>query len=249
MYSIEIHEGLQQIFTIFYGLGMWDIEKRRFFYQSGLKLFHFIYYLLFFLSIAVGACITNNNDELIMLTVASIIAAVHMFRLAYIIWRQNKIISLIHQLSAHSTNDRQEFIKVNNKLENVVKIAKAFLFLCCSGVPLISIHPILSDNKLLIVNIAFPLDWKNSSIKFWITHAYIVLGSIYGVLCYLLSIIVWYLMINSAVKYEMLGNQFGIMGFSKKTSATSQKVAKITKEQLFVEDLDAALKSHQKIIV
>lgn len=240
MYNIELPKTITQICAVFYGLGLWSIRDGTTFRENRQKIFQFTYFVSFLISIVVGAIVSNDKDELIFLTVLSIGVSVHALRLFYIIWRKNEILSLIGQCSNYSINKQKDFIRVNKKIILFFKFVNFFIFMLIIAFFLISIFPIFSSGKLLIVNIAFPLDRKHSQIEFWITHVYVVIGCTYCILCTLLSIIIWYLMINCAIKYEILETEF------RKIGVQNLKTTKITGEQLFLKDLKIAIKSHQE---
>lgn len=234
---------MNQIINVFYGLGLWTVKET--ICGAGRKLFQFIYYISFVTSLAVGAVLSNDLDEFVFLAAIAILTTVHIFRLFSIIWKKDDILKLIHQTGTHSTNENDEFVQVNQRLNKFVKFVTYFVSICIVEAGLVLISPIFSTEKTLI-NIAFPL--KNSRTAFWMTHTHIVIGCTYSVLCFLLSIIVCYLLMNCAIEYEILGNRLKNMGvIGKRKDRTTQKLEVGDEQQLFLKDLTAAIESYKKM--
>jgi len=189
-----------------------------------------------------GACISTDKDEYIFLTVAAMINGVIVFKMANIIWKKNEILSFIQELcNHHSINDLEKFIEFNSKLKRFMIFAKSFIWLCVVGVSFALFVPVISAEKKLVFNIALPSDWKNNEIVFWMAHIYIIVGCTYSSLSLLLSIVIWYIMINSAIKYEVLENQLRNMGVKK------QNNTEIEIQAFLLQDLIAAIRTHLKI--
>lgn len=239
MSRIGIHDTIKQIIATFYRLRFWDIRNRTSFRETGLQLFHFIYFASFVALMAIGACINIDKDEYIFLTVAAMINGVVVFKMAYIIWKKNEILSFIHELCNHrSINDIEKFIEFNSKLKKFMIFAKSFIWLCVIGVSFALFVPVISAEKKLVFNIGLPTDWKNNEIVFWVAHIYIIVGCIYSSLSLLLSIVIWYVMMNSAIKYEMLEDQL------RKSGVQKENITEVEKQKFLLEDLIAAIRIH-----
>lgn len=244
MYHVEIPKIINQIIAVFYELRLWNKEASTTFWERGMAFFHFIFYLSFVISFAVEAFI--HNADIIFLTVAFLISGLHMIRLCYIISKMKKILSLINQLGTHCTNDLEKSIKVKNKLETFIKFTKCFMSACCFEGVLLSIFPIVSKKKILM-DLGFL--WETNRIGFWLTNFYNFLGVSYSVLIFFLAIIIWYLMMNGAISYEILGNQLRNMGLNRGSvmPIREEKISRTEQEKLFLQDLVNAVKTHQTI--
>lgn len=247
MFNIQVPSTITHTLAVFYGLGFWDSNNKSVFFSNALKLFHFTYYVSFGTSIAVGALISNNPDDFTFLSALFIIVVVHFVRMLYLFGKRTEIIDLIYRIGTHSTNERSELTQVKRKLEIFTKFAKTFYSACYVNVFLALISPIFSSEELLI-NIAFP--WKSLRAVFWISHAFIVLGCVLSLTVYILTLIVWYLMLNAAIKYELLGTQMRNMGvvYTADTSNVKLKLSTKAKQNLFLSDLIKVIKAHRKII-
>lgn len=238
MFNIEIHNTINQIIATFYRLSFWDIKNATTFRETGQQLFHFIYFTSFVVMMAAGACKSVDKDEFIFLTVAAMINGVIVFKMAYIICRKNEILSFIHKLCNHrSIIDLEKFIELNIKLKKFMVFAKSFIWLCVTGVTFALFVPIISTEKKLVFNIALPSDWKNNEIVFWIAHLYIIVGCTYSSLSLLLSVVIWYLMINSAIKYELLETQLRNIGVQE------QNTTEVNRKKLLLQELIAAIRT------
>lgn len=243
MYTIEIPHIINQIYAVFYGLGMWDIKDRITIYEILQKLFHVIYYLSFLTSTAIGAIITDDLDDFVFSTAIAIIATVQLCRLFVIIWKKDEILMLVNQSGLHFTEELGEFIQVNKKLKKFERFVKYVILALLVEAFLMLIFPIFFRGKLLISSAFY---WQNSQISFWIIHIHTVLGCTHSIVCILLSVIVCYLMINCAIKYEMLGNRLKNMG----ADTNDPKVSKTEHQQLlFLKDLIDLIEAHQNIIL
>lgn len=249
MYNIQLPSTINRIIAIFYGLGLWHVKDKTDFCSTTLKMFHFSYFLSFFASIAVKALITNDSDEFVFFAALSIIVAVHVIRMFYIISKKPEIIKLIHQIGTHSTTDIEDAIHFDKKIKNFMKFGKTFMFGCIVEVSLFIIVPALL-NDATIINIAFP--FGNLRSIFWIKQTFLLIGGGYSVLCVFLSIIIWFLMVNAAIKYDLLGNQLQNLGVMRKVDQTveieqKQFTSNRTKQDIFMADLIVIIQSHQKV--
>lgn len=247
MYRTEIPKVINQILAVFYKIGIWDVPERTKFSRIGLKLFHFIYYITFVISIIMGAFLTTDSDEFVFLSGVSFGVCLHIVRMFYIISRKEKILNFIQAIGLHTTNEVVEFVEINRKLKKLTKFATYFVSGCIVDLIFLTIFPVLSGKKM-IVNIAFPqsFPWENGPSTYWIKHLFIVIGCIYPIILILLTIIVMYLMLNYAIKYEMLGNQLKVLGVKNTSSKKTEKM-KVCKEELFVKCLIDAIQNHREI--
>lgn len=244
MYKIEILDTIKKIIAIFYRLGFWDIENT--YLESKLQLFHFIYFVSVLLTIVVGAFTTDDKDDSIFLAVISIIFLVHAFRLSYIILNKNEILSLIYQTSSQQTNDYNEFIEITNKLKYFSKFSSSLVLMCTIGLGFIAVLPFISSTNVLVFNYGLPSYLKNSKIIFCITHVYVVLGFVYALILCLVTVIVWYIMINCAIKYEILGNNLKKIG-SIETRTARLKVTEAEQQKWIMQRVIEAIDTHRKI--
>lgn len=245
MYTTSVPSTVNRIIVVFYALKLWNIDEKATFYETGVKLFHFVFYVSFVSSFVVRICLTDNGDEFVVFTVLFIIAGVHIFRLDYIISKKRETLKLIFELGIHSTNNVEKFHKVEHTLANCMNFVKCFISVCLIVPLLFFTFPLIFNGKMLI-NFAFPLDGKSNWISFWIKNLFLVVGCLYAILCFLISVIIWYLMVNCAIKYDLLGDQLRNMGVVVETK-TLKILKKATQPNSFMKSFIEAIQTHQKV--
>ncbi len=211
--------------------------------------------LSFLTSVLFGAYLSNDNEESLFLLAVAIGNFVEAFRSFKLISGKRSILAFLHDLCSHSTSDNEEFVKINKKLKNFLNLMLGFVLVGVWAVSCAAIVPLVSNEKILVFSIAFPLDWKNDSFSFWIAYLYVIGGFFYGFVSFIFVIIIWYLMINCTIKYEILGNQLRRAGLRKDDEKsdvqpvlkTKAKTSKGDRQQLYHKDLIEAIESHRNI--
>ncbi len=245
MYNTDIPDIIIRITESFYWLRVWSRNERTACFGTAIKVFHFAFFLSFLTSVIGGAFLSSDTHEFIFLADLTILLVVHAVRMFYIIWKKNDILTLIHQIGSHYANEFGELVSFTKKLKMFDKFAKTFVLICIIEVLFALIFPVVSSQKILL-NIAFP--WKTGATTFWITHSFIAIGCAYSILWFLLSVIIWYLMINLSSKYQLLGNQLRNMGVIKtKQIIDGSTQSETLQEELFLKTLVEAVRTHQKI--
>ncbi len=250
MYNIDLPNTISHIITTFCTLGLWSNKERSVFRANALKVFHFSYYLSFFASIAIKAIITTDSDEFVFHVALSIIVAVHVFRMAYIIVKQPETVELINRLGTHSTNNMEEFWQIENKVKKFIKLSQVFIVACSVEVSMFIILPAIF-NEVTLIRIAFP--FGNMRKVFWIKQTFLLIGGVYSVFCICFSVLIWYVMVNLAIKYNILGNKLrdlGIICIADSTvDSTVQRIiiSKRMQQKTFMTGLVEAIKTHRQI--
>ncbi len=108
------------------------------------------------------------------------------------------------------------------------------------------LYPITND-KHLIYNIAFPLDYANSKFAFWLADAFLGGGIVCATICDILSKLVWYLMFSISCEYKILGNQLRHLGTPIRTGSSHLKVSLAAQQEQFSKDLVVAIQTYDKI--
>lgn len=252
MYKTELPRTIEQIIVSFYGLGLWSMENEPIGWKSiGPKVFHFTYYMSCVTSIAVKAFTSDDPGDAVFLTSLAILATVHLFRLLNIMIKKSETITLIDQLGTHSANDSEEYRRVDVKIKRFLKYGSGFIASCLCEVLMVIIFPILSNGKA-IINVAFP--WSSSSrIVFWTQQVFVLFGALYSVVCVCTAVIVWYLLLSCAVKYEILGTKLRNLGktlenTSKNGTTEEAKSSKLPKRHDFNSGLIEAIQFHRQIV-
>lgn len=241
MYYIDIPDTINRLIEAYCLFGFWNKGKATYL-KNGLQIFHFTYFVLLLISTSLGAWIADDKDDSILSMVISIQFTVHAFRMYCMIFNQKEIIVLIQEIGKQFTNDHNEFMQVSNKMKVTMQLVNSFIVMLVSAIVFIAAIPTFTSEKKLAFYIAIPLDWKNSETEYWLTHAYIVVGSTYAIVCGIFTLIIWYLMINCAIKYEMLGRQ--LRSVSLFETMEKSKVSKTYQQNVLVQHLIVVIRRH-----
>ncbi len=245
MYKIEIPKTIHQLMGFFYRLGMWS--EAHTFGEQCMKLFYLIFYVAFGLSVTFGAYVTDDKDVRVFSTVTILVAFVMGYWMWIILWRKNEFLLLVHQIGSHSTYDREEFIRINKKLNALMKFVRYFLLvIAVTDFFAVVVFPVTTE-KHLIINVAVPFVSKNSEIAYWMAFAILGGGFICTSFCTLLTNLIWYLMLSISFEYKIFGSQLRHMGKSTRTDSTHLKVSLGIQQKRFYEELILAIQSYDKI--
>lgn len=244
MYSHQVHGVINQIMELFYRLGLWHHGDEATVKETTTKLFYFIFYLLFPISLIAGAITSNNAGEPIFLLQAAVMFIVLAMKLFYIIWKKEQIIELLCQIDVFSFEDHIEYTLVSQKLKSFMKFVIVFFVNVCFGCGCaVVVVPFVGSEKKLFYNIAFPFDYKNNEIAFCLAFAFVFLEVIITMISILFSIIIWYLMFTASLMYNTLGIELKNIGAIR----TVQETENNGKQNTFFGDLIKLIESHQRI--
>lgn len=231
MYCVTVPRRIIHILTVFQYFGLWNVDKTC--WTTTVKLFLLFFYAAFPMSILVGAIGNNDVDESIYLTDAGITISVQVVRMFYIIYKKNEILSFIQQVGCSHIENRDEFNRVNVKVQRLMKFALGFILIMLIVFVLALVYYANADGRKLLFNIALPWDWKNSKIGYWTAYSYFTVEVMCSAVIVSLNIIIWYLMLNYSIKFELLGNQLMRLDTTTPNS--------------YLKNLLAAIKTHLNI--
>lgn len=251
MYKVQIHKVINSIFSSFFRLGLWHPGDEATIRETRIKLFYSIYNLLLPISLMAGSLSSDNRDESIFLIEGAIMATVFSVKLMYIILRKKKILELLNRVGVYSLENLEECTIVNDTLKNLMRFVRVFISLSYTAMTCSQlVIPFLGGEKKLFFNVGLPLDWKNNEIAFWIAFVFLVTEIFLTAVAILFSILMWYLMTNCAIRYEVLGHQIKNMGVIREVVATAnrRKITVVEKQNLFLQDLISHAESHKDIM-
>jgi len=245
MYSIKVHSKVNQITALFYIIGLWHRGDEPTVTETRIKCFYSFFYLLFPISLLGGAIKTDNKDDAIFLIETGIICIVLFVKFLYLIWKQKDILNLLHRIGDYSAADHKEFTSINDKLNIFMKIMNFFYLSALFFASLITFGvPIVSFERKLFFNIAFPFDWKNNETAYWAAVVFLFIEATLTAISLLFSILMWYLMINCSLKYKVLGNQLRNLGVIRTGNGV---ILEVGTQKLYQRDLIAGIKSQRDI--
>lgn len=227
-YNIGIPDFIARTYSIFYLLGLWNTKDGVNMWQY----FCFIYYGLLLLSVYIGAFIAETDDDKVFLIVITFIGLVQMCRLYYIIWKQEEVIKLTHESGISSTHDNEVFNDCMEKSGKMMILSRLYNLILFSSFIAVIFLPLCSSERHLIFNIAFPFDYKHSEAAFWTAYFFVLIGFFLSLICCVYAYVVWYLMLNMIIKYEILGSQFKTVGTFHTKKITPSEQSKLYLEQL-----------------
>nr|QGW45403.1 odorant receptor 30 [Bradysia odoriphaga] len=238
MYTIRAHPIISQVITVLQIFGMWHKNEEPISLRMGKKMINSIISVSFLVSLFSGAFLSDDMNESVYLSAATVGIALLVVKLGYILSKQHEINEFLNDICVHSIEDVNEFDEINIKLENFAKFCYVNLFSLLLGISLFIITslPFFSSERRLPFNIAFPLDWKNSTVGYCLAHTFVVVAVIFAMVVSFFTIIYWYVMFNCSIKYQLLGNRLRKLG-SKKSAA----------KNVFAEDIKTLIESHRSI--
>lgn len=242
MYTIKVHNRVDQVISVFHFIGLWSNDNWTDFRKFSLRMWYLCSHVCLPMSLAAGAITSENWIETIFFGVISISALIQTFRLYFFLWKQDEIVVFTHIISSHSIKDLKEFCRVNNKIENFMKFASYYhCMIFCGAITVIVLAlPIISHKKQLPMNMTFPFDWKQSEIIYWIAFGFVAYEVMFSVLCAVFNTFIWYLMMSCATKYEILGNEFRNLGVDGRLTA-------LKKEKFSADKLILVVKGHKAL--
>lgn len=243
MNSIEVKD-IYKITAIYEFMGYWDTGKETT-CSKGMRFVHFFFFVSFVVSMVVGTFITDDEDELAFLASTVVGYTVHVVSFFHIIFKRSKIIEFIRGIGPIITENQEDFTRINKKMKNLFNFGKFCVLLYVINIYpsliLLGVQAAVGKEKNLILAIAFPLDWRTNDIGYWLAFVFTFVEIAYGTSIFCFNVIIWYLMLCYAIKYELLGNQLRRLG------TTDSKISEARKQNLFNQDLIALIKAHQKI--
>lgn len=162
-----------------------------------------------------GSLIAEDYNESLYLLTAGIIVGVLIFKTYLNYSKGTQILTVLHAICIHSVPNSEELpYQLKRKLNNfkifsifflgiILVILFTFLILYC---------PILSAEKKLPFNIWFPFGWKRYALAHWLAYSYIIFCLTFNSFMCLLTLIIWYIMLNCSIKYQILGQHFKNLG-------------------------------------
>lgn len=197
--------------------------------------------------IASGAFLTNDIKESLFLCEIGIGTIVVMVKLFYLLWQKEKIFEFLHDSIVNdSILQHSDNVEINKKKQNFMKFADVYLFMIAIAVILFifSALPIFSIQKKLPLYITFSWNSKHDVIIYWMAYVFATWAILLSSASTVISVIIWYIMLNYSIKYQLLGNQFRNLG-SIEATVQLRENPNGGKGNLFVQDLIGVVRTHQ----
>lgn len=242
MHSIRINKVINQMIDIFYRIGFWHRGEEATVKELRIKAFYCIYQFLFTISLAIGSITTEKSDESVFLAGTSVVSFVLSVKLWVVIWKQERILELLNRICAFSIRYDDDLPFVNREIERFINfVIFAAIVTHFTGFCELILVPCVGSERALFLNIAFPLDWRNNNIAYCVVTVFLFTEVFLTITATSFNVIAWYLMLNCSLRYQVLGSELKKMGQINFNNTTH------IKENLFFEDLQAAIDNHQHI--
>ncbi len=233
MYTIKSHPIINHIIKVLQMFGVWQKDNESVYLTMLKKTISLIILVSLFASLSSGVYISEDMNESIYLSAATVASALMVIKLVYVLSKQKEVHKFLNEICVHSVVDVEEQDAITVKLNNFARFGYINVFSMLLSILLFIILslPFFSSEKRLPLNIGFPLDWKNSAIGYWLAHTFVITAVILAMIVTFFTIIYWYIMFNCSIQYKLLGNRLRQFG--------SRKVV--------VEDLVHLIKTHRNI--
>ncbi|XP_037043835.1 putative odorant receptor 71a [Bradysia coprophila] len=255
MFTFQVNGTLLQHFVnLFYQLGIWGSDEESNFRKIGKKLTHTFYGALFPIFFATNALLCTDRNESIFSAQAAIIVMVLYVKFSYLLFKKPEILAFLHDtIVVHSIENLDEYEHTNKKIKKFMGFVRPYCFAFFLTAPLIIVLklPIFSDDKVLPVFIS--LSWNDSEVIYWLAYTFVSLSTSLYVVVNLLTTLIWYIMLNYSIEYELVGNKLSRLGH--KNARTRGKMVKIQESfelpqrSMFVEELIVLIKAYRNLII
>lgn len=266
MYKLSIHPTFGRIIALFYEFIFWQNDEVFTLRNKRRKLIYLLNIILFQMLIVICARISDDKSESLFLAQVEISALVMTVKLIFLLWNKDTVLLFLSDsIVTHHISEYAVFVQVNDKLKKFMRYVHVYIatMALAATVLILSPLPIISSDKKLPLFIVYSLDWKFSELIYWIIYSLLALQIVLIFVVNLLTVIIWYVMLNCSIKYQILGEQ--LMNLDIKT-ATCVELEKMNSDielstvendgmeniskvecDLFYQDLIKLAESHQNI--
>ncbi|XP_037040293.1 odorant receptor 43a-like [Bradysia coprophila] len=147
---------------------------------------------------------------------------------------------LLNRICVFTIRNDEDFAFFNVKVEKFIKFAIVFACATIAGVLGCIVFPFVGNEKSLILDIAFPLDWRNSEIGFWMAYIFFVTGLVLTLPAMAFSVLIWYLLLHCSLRYNVLGSEISNMG----RATGNVKLLEKERQAIFKRNIVALIDAH-----
>lgn len=244
MHCIEVHKTLNRMISALYFFGLWQSDNVSHCRSWCVRTWYLGVYGYVVIALAGGALTTDNENEMVFLAVLSIVAFVLEIRLYFFLLKKDVILGFIRNMGVHSIKDDEEFYQVNDKIKAFIKFVSSFeimLVVAVSTMAIIAL-PFFTSEKRLPLHYYFPFNWQENIILYITAYTFVTYGLMLTSLCTLFNVIIWYLMMSCAIKYQILGNELKNIG-----CGAEENDATVGEQDLFLLELIVLIKKHKQL--
>lgn len=233
---IEVKKLFKDFERIVYYFGLWPRDNSTIYFKIyGVSVF-FTFYPVYAVAIALGAVVAENFAEKMFLVMCTMSGCCLMLKIIHFYRNREDIQKLFHEMDDYTVDDQIQYDEINRKIRKFIEFKAIMFRVFYYGVCLQLLVPFIMQENIFAIKIWVPIDWTHNNIAFWIINVYTLICIQFYVVAVELSVIVWYLMLNFSIKYEMLGYQ--LMNLGKSDDGCSVQ---------FKTNLVNCIESHRKI--
>nr|QGW45408.1 odorant receptor 35 [Bradysia odoriphaga] len=241
MHSVQVHRVIDQVISIFYWVGYWHRGDCPTAKEFGTKVISCVYYLLFGMSLAVAGLKSGNSDESIFLWESCLVILISTAKILILIHKQKQIVRSLNLIGVFSIRDAEDVIYYNFKLGRFMKFVVTFLCVTVCAIMFANGVPFFSSERTMIVDFAFPLDWRKGGTEFWISYTFITTEIVLTFSAVLFTVVIWYLMLLCSLRYELIGREI------VKNGQKGERLSVMEKHNLFRKDIESSIIAHQRL--
>ncbi|XP_037027235.1 odorant receptor 94a-like isoform X2 [Bradysia coprophila] len=251
MYEFEVPASIKQNLSAYYRAYFWFREDdAQSIVHQGRKTIMVLFYICFVVSIGVGGQITADKDQRIFVSLMSVLASVHNYRIWLVLWKKKSILKCVDKIGIYYTKDPKKFDQLNNLLKLFMKFGDFFTIVINVGIVSVSfIYPILSrlsGKRGLFFSNAFVFDYSASDVSYLAVNVFVNMAMFQtAVVCSTIVPIVWYLLLSLVFRYRILRHQLKNLG--KTFAMEDNSLSGNTQQKLFMKELLMAMHDYDKI--
>lgn len=215
MYKVKIDQTLCRMIEVYRRLGLWRNEEESDLRSSCIRILYFLQYLGFSLYLLMGTChayLNKDVNRVAFLFEAQIIVLVLTVKLVYLLWRKDEMLKFLNDpIVAHCTEDYGQLVKVNNKMEKVGLLYKAYtlnVIVSAFFEILLPLTIFTNDVKMLPAFIRFRMESDYEMIFYCMLYIYGSVSFLISTVYIFFILFIWYIMYNFAIEYKLLGHRF-----------------------------------------
>ncbi|XP_037037126.1 odorant receptor 94a-like [Bradysia coprophila] len=243
MHSVQSHRVIGKVISIFYWVGYWHRRDHPTAKELGMKVIYCLYYSLFGISLTIAGLTSQTSDESIFLWESCLVILISTAKILVLIQKQKRIVRSLNLIGVFSIRDAEDVTYCNFRLGRFMKFVVTFLCVTVCAITFANAVPFFSSERKMIVDFAFPLDWRNGGTAFWISYTFITTEIVLTFSAVLFTVVVWYLMLLCSLRYEVIGREIVKAGSGQKGETLSVK----ERHNLFRKDVESSIIAHRRL--
>lgn len=199
------------------------------------RKFMFTLFFCFPLGLMLGSLQIDDKSESLYLLALSICTILHSIKFHFICTKWTIFSVLLKDLSAHTFQSHDMLMATEKTLRKFhyfsifLMSATMFILIVIYAFPFVF-------KKSVAFKIWFPLDYEKNDSNFWIANVFIMYSVFICVLMIAFTLVVWYVMLNTSIKFRTLGHRLENLGWRHKQKIENE-ISKSFSED-FVECLE-----------